>query len=109
MKIIWTDFATETLKKIFDYYKDIAGENIAHKINAKIFKSTRQLKKYPNSGQIETSLEQLGEEHRYLVSGNYKVIYKKVKEGILIIDVFDTRQDPIKINDPKRKPKRTQE
>jgi hypothetical protein len=29
--------------------------------------------------------------------------HKKVKEGILITDVFDTRQNPIKINDPKRK------
>lgn len=104
MKIVWTHFAIETLKEIFDYYKDIAGKDIAHKINAQIFKSTNQLKKHPNSGQIETSLEQLGEEHRYLVSGNYKIIYRKVKEGILIIDVFDTRQDPIKINDPMRKP-----
>jgi plasmid stabilization system protein ParE len=37
------------------------------------------------------------EGHRYLVSGNYKIIYKEVNEGILITDVFDTRQDPQKI------------
>lgn len=32
----------------------------------------------------------------------YKIIYKEVAEGILITDVFDTRQDPAKINDEKR-------
>ena len=48
----------------------------------------------------------IGEEHRYLVDGNYKIIYKRVKEGILITDIFDTRQDPAKIADNNRKPGR---
>ena len=103
MKIIWSDFAARALKDIFDYHKDIAGRNIAQKLKTKIFDSTKQLQTHPNSGQIENSLEQLGEGHRYLVRGNYKIIYKKVREGILITDIFDTRQDPVKMNDPKRK------
>ena len=106
MKIIWSDFASETLKYILQYHKEVAGKNIAHKIKFKIFDSTKQLINHPNSGQIEESLKLLGEGHRYLVSGNYKVVYKKVNEGILITDVFDTRQDPLNINNPKRKPGR---
>ncbi len=97
MKIIWSDFASETLRDIFQYHKEVAGKHIAHKLKAKIFNSTKQLIHHPNSGKIEKSLKQLGEEHRYLVCRNYKIVYKKVKEGILITDVFDTRQDPIKI------------
>lgn len=69
-----------------------------------IFWATRQLSKHPNSGQIELTLKQLGEGHRYLIKGNYKIVYKEVDEGILITDVFDTRQDPRKINDKRRKP-----
>jgi hypothetical protein len=38
------------------------------------------------------------------MAGNYKIIYKEISEGVLITDVFDTRQDPIKINDEKRNP-----
>lgn len=91
------------MKKIFDYYKKIAGLSIAHRLRDKIFNSTRQLKTQPNSGQIEPTLSQLKEGHRYLVRGNYKVIYKEVKEGILVTDIFDTRQNPTKINKPKRK------
>jgi len=60
------------------------------------------LAKFPESGQIENSLNEMNEGHRYLVDGNYKIIYKKISEGILITDVFDTRQDPKKINNPKR-------
>lgn len=59
--------------------------------------------KYPNSGQIEENLTLLGENHRYLVTGNYKIIYKPVIEGILITDIFDTRQDPQKVNVKTRK------
>ena len=76
------------------------------KIKVEIFTATRQLKKHPSSGQIEINLEELNEGHRYLVKGNYKIIYKEIPEGMLITDVFDTRQDPININDENRNPGR---
>jgi len=103
IKIIWSDFASKTLAEIFEYHKEVADKNVAQKIKTNIFSSTKQLLKYPQSGQIEKSLVILNEGHRYLVSGNYKIVYKKIKEGILITDIFDSRQDPIKINDPIRK------
>ena len=106
MKIIWSDFASNTLKDIYTYYKECANKEIAIKIKNGIFFATRQLSNHPDYGQIELTLQQLGEGHRYLVKGNYKIVYKEVEEGILITDVFDTRQDPRKINDKKRKPSR---
>ena len=106
MKVIWSDFASETLKDIYDYYKEVANEIIARKIKENIIIATRQLINHPESGQIEETLLQIEEGHRYLVNNNYKIVYKKVIEGVLITDIFDTRQDPIKINNPKRKPTR---
>jgi toxin ParE1/3/4 len=94
MKVIWTDFASNSLFEIYQYYKEVANENVARRIKFKIFWATRQLIKHPLSGQLETNLQRLAEDHRYLIEGNYN---KRVKEGILITDVFDTRQDPIKI------------
>ena len=35
-KIIWTDFAIENLKDIFDYYSVKANKKIAHKIRKSI-------------------------------------------------------------------------
>lgn len=106
MKIFWSDFASETLKDIYDYYLEVAGEKVAKKIIKRIFTTTTQLSDHPESGQIEEALEQLEEGHRYLVNNNYKIVYKKTPEGILITDIFDTRQDPLKINNPKRRPSR---
>ena len=106
MKVVWSKFAAEELKEIVDYHRDIAGISIAQRLRDKIFSSTKQIKSQPNSGQIEPTLSRLNEEHRYLVRSNYKVIYKRVKEGVLITDIYDTRQNPTKINNPERKPSR---
>jgi len=106
MKVIWTDFAADSLIEVFNYYKKAANISVARKIKFKIFSSTRQLIRHPLSGQLEPNLQELGEDHRYLVEGNYKIIYKRIKEGILITDVFDSRQDPIKIQIGAKKPSR---
>jgi len=44
MKIIWSDFASETLSEIYQYYKEKASPTIAQKIKAEIFTATKQLK-----------------------------------------------------------------
>jgi len=94
------------LREIHKYCKENASVQIANRIKTGIFSATKPLKKNANSEQIELSLKTLEEGHRYIVESNYKIIYKKVEQGILITDVFDCRQDPIKINDKKRKPSR---
>jgi toxin ParE1/3/4 len=62
---------------------------------------TIRLSKYPKIGQIEELLLHYVEEYRYIVHGNYKIIYfiNQVKNRIDIINVFDTRQNPIKIEE----------
>ncbi len=102
MKIIWTDFAIENLKDIFDFYSVTANKKVANKIKQEIFKSVKLLVRYPRLGQVELYLEELNEEYRYILSGNYKVIYKIQDKNIIISDVFDVRQNPIKMNDESR-------
>lgn len=105
MRIIWTDFAIENLKDIFDFYSIKASSKAAHKIRKQILSSTKQLLNNPESGQLEFNLEKLKQNHRYLVSGNYKIIYRINDNQIIINDVFDTRQNPVKMNDEDRKKK----
>lgn len=76
MNIIWTDFAIENLKNIFKYYTEKANKRVAHKIQKQILNSSKLLKSNPESGQIEFNLERLNQNHRYLVIGNFKLIYK---------------------------------
>jgi len=64
-----------------------------------IAKETLKLKKHPEIGQIEVLLIDRPNGFRYLVFKNYKIIYwiNKSKNRIEINDVFDSRQNPIKI------------
>ena len=102
MKIIWSDFAIENLKQIVDYYNDKASKKVAHKIRKQILDSTKQLLYNPESGQTEISLEKLNQNHRYILSGNYKIIYRTSEDVIFVNDVFDVRQNPNKMMDQKR-------
>ncbi|HLV70228.1 MAG TPA: type II toxin-antitoxin system RelE/ParE family toxin [Xanthomarina sp.] len=105
MKIIWTDFAIENLKDIFDYYAENASKKIAHKVRKQILDTSMQLLNNSESGQIEFHLQNLNQNHRYLLSGNYKIIYRIIDNLIIINDVFDTRREPIKMNDKNRNKK----
>ncbi|MDO5615595.1 MAG: type II toxin-antitoxin system RelE/ParE family toxin [Cruoricaptor ignavus] len=102
MEIIWTDFAIENLKEIFEYYSFKANKKVAHKIRKNIFESTKHLINHPKSGQIEHHLEKLKQNHRYIVSGNYKIIYLIIENKIVITDIFDARQNPTKMVDENR-------
>ncbi|SFG49171.1 ParE toxin of type II toxin-antitoxin system, parDE [Algoriphagus hitonicola] len=58
------------------------------------------LKKNPKIGRIEELLKERKERFRFLIYKNYKLIYwiNKKENRIEIVDVFDTRQNPIKIS-----------
>jgi plasmid stabilization system protein ParE len=51
----------------------------------------------PLKGPKELFLEYLGLGDRRLIEGKYKIIYSVVGEDIYIIDIFDTRQHPVKM------------
>jgi plasmid stabilization system protein ParE len=97
MKVFWTKFALEALHDIYDYYKDNVSVVIANNIKESILLSTHQLQLQPLSGTLEVLLQHLNEGHRYIIRGNYKIIYKIQFRRIYITDVFDTRQNPTKI------------
>ena len=96
-QIIWTNFAISELKNIFLYYRMIANDKVADKIKKSIFNATKPLLKQPLLGAIEENLIELKQGHRYLVEGNYKIIYRVINANIYITDIFDCRQNPIKL------------
>ena len=99
LTIQWTDFSKKELNSIFHYYKEIASLNIARKFVSGIVKETMKLKKLPTIGQKEELLINDARQFRYLVYKNYKIIYyiNLEKNSIEIFDVFDTRQNPDKM------------
>jgi len=103
IKVIWTDFAKAELRKIFDYYKVKASPIVAKSLVKGIVKKGNTLDFQTKIGQKEELLSERPQEFRYLIYKNYKIIYwyNQHKNWIEINDVFDTRQNPIKIRREK--------
>jgi toxin ParE1/3/4 len=99
LTLFWTEFATDELEKIYQYYKKRVSISVAKKLVLDIYNETNDLIKQPLKGQTEELLKGRNKEFRYLVCKNYKIIYwiNEVKQQIEIFDVFDTRQSPTKI------------
>lgn len=104
LNIFWTDFAKNELRRIFDYHKDKASPKIARKLVDGIYTVTLRLKSKPEIGQKEALLLNRPQPFRYLVYKNYKIIYwiNSENERLEITDVFDTRQNPVKIQRNKK-------
>ncbi|MBL4652569.1 MAG: type II toxin-antitoxin system RelE/ParE family toxin [Flavobacteriales bacterium] len=101
LTVLWTRFAENKLEDIYNYYKKEVGLNLASKMITNIIDSTISLKHSPRIGQIEHLLAQRKQEFRYLIVKNYKVIYwiEEDKRQIKIANVFDCRQNPIKLSE----------
>lgn len=97
--VYWTQFAEDKLDDIFNYYKLKASVRIAQNLTNGIIDATIDLVKNPQIGQKEILLSERFQEFRYLVYKNYKIIYwvNAEKHRIEIINVFDTRQNPAKL------------
>lgn len=97
MEVIWTKFATNSLFEILFFVKSQAGATVALKTKRQLFRSTRNIPKFPLSGKIEPLLLETGKEYRFKICGNYKIIYRVEGKIVYIIDVFDCRQNPEKL------------
>lgn len=90
--------------KSFYYYKQRSKSyQIALNIIIKIILAPDRLVNNPRLGQREILLENRSPEYYYIVESNYKIIYSIDDENyqIKISDVFDTRQNPSRINRKK--------
>ncbi|WP_422356147.1 type II toxin-antitoxin system RelE/ParE family toxin [Roseivirga pacifica] len=97
MKVIWTDKAKSHVRDIYNFYSKKVSVSLAKRISLRITQKPKILTKQPQIGQKETLLREINPELRYLVEGNYKIIYLLTNTEIVIVSVFDTRQEPNKI------------
>ena len=98
-RIIWSKFAEYQPDEIFNYYAKKVNKKVAHSIMFKIRDNVEVLIKNPLIGDKEELLEGRKQNYRRLIVTNYKIIYalNEEIETIKIVDIFDTRQNPIKL------------
>jgi len=99
-KIIWSSHSELQMDQIFNFYQHQASINIAIDIITKIIESTNILKSKPYLGPIEPLLQNRNFTYRYLIYSHYKIIYHvdEINKTIKISDIFDTRQNPSKLD-----------
>ena len=99
MKIHFTIKAKDKLAGIHQYYQDKSQGKVGRQIRAKIIDKIMSLRNFPLLGPADEKLEHLESAHRYLVSENYKIIYRIDGHDVIILNIFDTRQDPEKMKE----------
>jgi addiction module RelE/StbE family toxin len=93
IKIVWDNEAKADLKLIFEFIK-LQSVSGAKKI---ISDRIKQSKSIHFSEQYQTD-EFLEEPFRRMFVGNYRIVYKIHSETeIRILQIFDSRQNPIKL------------
>jgi plasmid stabilization system protein ParE len=99
-EIIWSNFAENELDEIFTYYSEVAGVSIAKNLLQNIIAEPKKLIANPKLGQCEELLLHRSNEYRYLLYKQFKLIYSVdyERKWIKIADVFDSRQNPKKLN-----------
>jgi toxin ParE1/3/4 len=100
MKVFWSDTALSQLEDIYNYHKIVASESVAKKLVKTLVEQTIFLELNPLLGKKEPLLAVRKYEYRFLVKGQYKIIYHIDNNYIKITSVFDCRQNPDKITEP---------
>ncbi|MCK4765579.1 MAG: type II toxin-antitoxin system RelE/ParE family toxin [Candidatus Aminicenantes bacterium] len=96
-KTKWTNPAKKDLRNIFEYLSQFS-KNAALRVINKILDKVELLEEgFTEIGQQEPLLEHKPDVYRYLVEGNYKIIYRVKGRRVIIATVFDVRQNPDKL------------
>ena len=96
MTIKWYLKAVGDLDKIYDYYLT-KSPRVAATLYNKFLDAVEMLKTQPYAAPVEQMLIGYSEDYRSLVVGNYKVVYFVKDDLVLIVQIFDCRQNPIKL------------
>lgn len=92
LKVLWSQQAIDDLKHIYDWFAEIAKSiDLAKRIRSKLIQKSKTLT-YPQQYQVD---EVLGNPYRHLIVGHYKIVYREIENRqIIILRIFDTRQNP---------------
>lgn len=97
-QVIWSSEALVDLEVIYDFLSE-KSQPAAQRIIESLLERTRQLEDFPESGVRQESIKSNHKEYRYLVEGNYKMIYSFQPDNkvVYIEIIFDTRYNPDKL------------
>lgn len=96
MEIQWRDKAIQELQAIYDYIYEQSPQNAERVINT-LLDTGNSLGDFPYKFRKEPTINQ--NNIRYVSKWSYKIIYRIEKGVIIIVRVFDSRQNPTKLKE----------
>jgi plasmid stabilization system protein ParE len=105
MEIEWQPEAIANVKKIYIFYQSKSVQ-VANRILADINTSVERITVFPKIAVIEPLLAECEEIFRSLVVFHlFKIVYyiDELKNKIVVVSVFDCRQNPQKLKDKFRR------
>ena len=95
MKVIWSQKAKESLKRIIGYIFLSFGEKTTEKFKDKVFQTEKTLAINPNIGPKEPLLNNYPKAYRSIVVNNLnKIVYYIENDTLHIAAIWDTRREP---------------
>lgn len=88
LTIIWTKQAKESLKSIYDYYKEKSLQG-ARNVKNDLLQSPKTIY-YSKQYQVD----EINPKYRRIVVRDFKVLYKENSNRIEIIDIISTKKSP---------------
>ena len=90
-RLIWSVEARNSRKSIFEYWNNRnKSKAYSNKLNLLFNANLQIILKLPEFG-----LPTKNEVDKYIIVSHFEIIYKITKEEIVVIDIWDTRQNPI--------------
>jgi plasmid stabilization system protein ParE len=89
--IVWTLQAKESLKSIYDYYKEKSHQG-ARNVVKELLQSPKTI-----AFSKQYQVDDINPKYRRIVVRDFKLLYKESVKRIEIIDIISTKQSPSKL------------
>jgi toxin ParE1/3/4 len=94
LKVVWTEKARESLFNIYNFIYEKSPQNAMMVLDELI-----SLGNSLNDPKLEYSKDLIvnDESIRFVVKWSYKIVYERALDQVVIIDVFNSKQNPDKL------------
>lgn len=94
MKLVISTEARRSLARTIRLLARTHSKEYLVRLKREVDQQVKQLLIRPLAGAFEPELEHLGAEHRRVVVGPFKIIYRLTTNAVYVTDIFDSRRDP---------------
>lgn len=97
MEIVITEHALHTVQSEFNYLKEFASEKVAQQFKTKFVEQVESILPFYLSHPECRFIPTKNKIYRNIVWGNFLLVYKILKNEILVLGIFHSKQHPKKL------------